>query len=67
MTLVKDKYIDPKELSKVTKQGIQIIGEMSTPRILAHVAQKHRVGLLGLSTFFMGSYIAYDKVIRLFV
>lgn len=61
------KYEDPKELSKPTKSGIRVISEMSTTRILMHVARRHRVGLLGLSTFGLASYIAYDKVVRLFV
>lgn len=68
MTLVKDKqYIDAKEISRPTKSGIRIVSEMSTSRILLFVAHRHRVGLLGLSSFTMFSYIAYDKFVRLFI
>jgi hypothetical protein len=68
MTLVKDnQYIEAKEVSKPTKSGTRVISAMSTTKILSFVAYRHRVGLLGLSSFAMLSYIAYDKVVRLFI
>ncbi len=68
MTLVKNpEYEDPKELSKPTKSGTRVISEMPTTRILWYVAHRHRVGLLGLSSFTMLSYIAYDKVVKVFI
>lgn len=69
MTLQKDglKYEDSKEPSKVTKGGIRVITAMSTPRIVWFVLNRHRVGLLGLSTVTMFSYMVYDKVGRHFI
>jgi len=71
MSLVKNnttklQYEDPKGPSKVTKSGIRIISEMSTPRIANYVMYRHRVGLLGLSTFTLLGYIVYDKVVQFF-
>lgn len=49
MSLVKSKYIEAEEVSKPTKSGIKVITEMSTARILWHVAKKHRVGLWAIT------------------
>jgi hypothetical protein len=73
MTLVKNKpsatqpYSDPARVGTVTRQGVRIISEMSTPRILGYVALRHRVGLLSLTSFVLASYIVYDKAIRVFI
>jgi hypothetical protein len=68
MSLIKSpSYIDSEKLSEVTKAGVRIISEMSTPRILVFVAVRHRVGLLSFSTFLLGSYIAYDKFLHIFI
>lgn len=68
MSLIKNpSYIDSEKLSKVTKAGVRIISEMSTPRILVFVAVRHRVGLLSFSTFLLGSYIVYDKFLHVFI
>jgi len=61
------KYEDSKELSKPTKSGIRIISEMSTTRILWFVACKHSSGLKTLAIIGLVSYIAYDKVVKIFV
>lgn len=49
MSLVKSKYIEAEEVSKPSKSGIRVISEMSTLRILWHIAYKHRVGLFALA------------------
>lgn len=69
MTLVKsDQYIPEAKVSKVTKSGIRVISEMSTIRILGHVAHKHRVGLLtGGNLLAWGLVFHVDKVVRLFI
>lgn len=59
-------YTPAVKLNNPTKKGIQIIGEMPTSRILAHIAYRHRVGLLMASTMALLSYIAWDKIISLF-
>lgn len=61
------EYIDEPKLSKTTKKGIRVISEMSTSRIIWFVMNRHRVGLLALSTVLSFSYIAYDKVVKYFV
>lgn len=61
-----EKYIET-QIKKPTKEGIRIISEMSTVKILSYVTYRHRVGLLLASTVFMAAYVAYDKVVRLFV
>jgi hypothetical protein len=52
-------------IHKPAKEGIRVISEMSTAKIVSYVAYRHRVGLLALSTVFMFSYIAYDKLIKI--
>jgi hypothetical protein len=69
--LVKDKpkeYIDPPRLSKTTKSGICIIGEMPTYRIIGHLLKKHRVGLLAITSLLgWGLVLGVDKVVRALV
>lgn len=60
------KYIET-PIKDPTKKGIRIISEMSTVKILSYVTYRHCVGLLLASTVFMAAYVAYDKVVRLFV
>lgn len=60
-------YEAPAKVSKPSKTSIRVISEMSTPRIATFVAYRHRVGLLGLSTFVLFSYIMYDKLLYLFL
>jgi|GEM_PF-5499563 len=69
MTLVKNKsdYSDRKEVSKPTKSGIRIISEMPTKEILMYTANRHKFGLLTFTSLSMAVYIAYDKVVRLFI
>lgn len=69
MTLVKDEIqlIDQKKISNPTKDGMRVITHMPTSKIISFVAYRHRVGLLMASTVFMAGYIAYDKVVKLFV
>jgi hypothetical protein len=55
-------YIPAKRPSLPTKQGIQIIGEMSTPRILWFVTAKHSRGLKTLAIIGLLGYIVYDKL-----
>jgi hypothetical protein len=62
-----DNYIEAKEVSKPTKEGIRVISAMSTSRILAFVAYRHRVGLLAVSTLSMAGYILYDKIVKIFI
>lgn len=61
------KYIDHSKISEPTKSGIRVISEMSTSRILWFVACKHSKGLKTLTILALASYIAYDKVARLFL
>ena len=65
MSLVNNSlaYEPTKVSTKVSKSGVRVVDEMSTPRILNYLMFRHRVGLLGLSTFVLFSYTAYDKVI----
>jgi hypothetical protein len=66
MTLVKSGFhVTP--IQQTTKEGVRVISAMSTPRIVMYVMNRHRVGLLMLSTVFMAGYIVYDKVVRIFV
>ncbi len=68
MTLTKEtpKYIDSTKPSKVTKEGVRVITEMPTSRIIWFVMSKHSSGLKTLTIVGLLSYIAYDKVGRLF-
>lgn len=60
-------YQAASKINKPTKQGIRIISEMSTTRILTYVAYRHRVGLLMASTAGLLAYVAWDKIISLFI
>lgn len=59
-------YQAAKQVSKPTKAGIRVISEMSTARILAYVAYRHRVGLLAMTTVALVGYIVYDKLLSMF-
>lgn len=61
------KYIDRSKVSTPTKSGIRVISEMSTSGILWFVACKHSKGLKTLAIVSLAGYIAYDKVVRLFI
>lgn len=66
MTLVKEGFhVTP--IQKTTKEGVRVISAMSTPRIVMYVMNRHRVGLLMLSTVSMAGFIVYDKVVKLFI
>ena len=66
--LVKEKYIDQPKLSKTTKSGICIIGEMPTYRIIGHLLKKHRVGLLATGNVLAWALVFHvDNVVRLFI
>lgn len=49
-----------------TRQGIRIISEMRTSRIIAFLLRRHRVGILATTNALMISYVAYDKLHILF-
>lgn len=67
MTLVKSSEYNVTPVRQTTKEGVRVISAMSTPRIVMYVMNRHRVGLLMLSTVSMAGFIVYDKVVKLFI
>lgn len=46
---------------------VRVVEQTPTLEILRHLAYRHRVGLLITSTVLLVAYIAYDKVISIFI
>jgi hypothetical protein len=68
MALVKDnQYIDSEKLSKTTKRGNRVIGSMSKGQIASYLAYECRVGLWATIATIAVGFIAWDKVVRLFI
>lgn len=63
--LVKPKtngFIEAKKPSTVTREGIRVITEMPTYRIIWFVANRHRVGLLAMSNVALLGAIVWPKI-----
>lgn len=49
-----------------TPQGVMVISAMPSSRIIWFLMHRHRVGLLSLTVIILLSYMAWDKIGRLF-
>jgi hypothetical protein len=52
---------------KTPKINVNVLERTSTSVILRHLAYRHRVGLLITAVALLVSYIAYDKVVSIFI
>lgn len=49
------------------KRDLMVISEMHSSKIIYFLAYRHRVGLLMCSTALLATYVAWDKLLHLFI